>query len=84
MTGIRAGLLADATTARRLRVRRGTLVATATVGRRRAGEYRLRLRVPAALRAKVRRATRITGTLRVLTTAAAGTASVSKRVTIKR
>ncbi|MEV4422194.1 hypothetical protein AB0L40_19795, partial [Patulibacter sp. NPDC049589] len=76
--------LADAATARRLRVRTGTVLARVSAGARRAGDVRLRLKVTSALRTKVRKATRLTGTLRVRTTSATGPATATKRVTIRR
>ncbi|WP_026912286.1 hypothetical protein [Patulibacter minatonensis] len=83
-TAIRADLTADATTAKRLRLRRGTVLATTTTGPHLAGTVRLRLRVPTALRTKVRRANRITGTLQVRSISSTGPASTKRRVTIRR
>lgn len=82
--GLEVALLADRTTARRLHVRTGSVLALATVGARRAGAVRVRIRVPAPLRTRVARASRITGTLRARATASAGTTTVSRRVVVRR
>ncbi|CAB4929245.1 unannotated protein [freshwater metagenome] len=80
----RASLVVDRATARRLRVRAGTAVATGRATLRRPGAATVVLRVPAGLRARVRRAARVTGTLEVVVRSASGSARAARRVTVTR
>jgi hypothetical protein len=84
VTAVRADLVADAATARRLRIRTGAVLAHASIGSRTAGVARLRLRVPAALRRRVSRASRVSGTLRIRTSSPDGAAAASRRVSVRR
>jgi hypothetical protein len=83
-TEARATLVVDRATARRLHVRSRTVVAAGRVTLRRAGTASVVLRVPRALRDRVRRVARLTGTLEVVARSASDSATARRRVTLRR
>jgi hypothetical protein len=83
-SAVRATFAPDRRGARTLGVRPGTAIAAGRATVRRAGVARVVLRSPPGLRTRIRRATRVTGTLRVVATAGSAQGQAERQAIIRR